>query len=205
MRKISIVFLSIIFLWGCSSSQEIDSKATASPEWKMDSNQQEFLKGKKPKYKVLVAYFSKTGNTQKIAYKIAVMLGGDVERVKDLNTRGFCLGGGAATFGVGADINKPDKNPEEYDLVIIGTPIWSWTMAPAIHAYIKQNKDKFKKVAFFVTAGGTSPEGTVEDMEELSGKKALAFTGFIEDEFEKSEEIQKKLNTFLLNFLETAN
>ncbi len=203
MKKLSLFFSLLIFLAGCSSTQKagVDTVSKSSPEWKLDADQKDFLKNKKPKFKTLVVYFSKTGNTQKIAYKMAVMLKGDIDRVVDLNDRGFCLGGGAATFGIAADIGKMKYDPAVYDLVILGTPIWSWNVSPAIRAYIKQYRGKFKNLAFFTTAGGTAPDKIVKKMEKLSGQKGLAFTGFLEKEFKNQKLIQERLNTFLLHFL----
>jgi len=203
MKKIIFASLLCLIISGCSSSQKkgVDTVSKSSPEWKLDADQKNFLHNKKPKYKTLVVYFSKTGNTQKIAYKIAVMLKGDIDRIIDLKNRGFCLGGGAAMFGMTADIGDMKYNPADYDLVILGTPIWSWNMSPAMRAYIEKYKGKFKNLGFFVTAGGTAPGKIVKKMEKLTGKKGIAFTGFIEKEFKTPGVIQKRLNKFLLNFL----
>jgi len=203
MKKIIFISLLCLVFTDCSTSQKgrVDTVSKSSPEWKLDADQKTFLHNKKPKYKTLVVYFSKSGNTQKIAYKIAIMLKGDIDRITDLNNRGFCLGGGAATFGIAADIGAMKYNPADYDLVILGTPVWSWNMSPAMRAYIKKYRGKFKNLGFFVTAGGTAPDKIIKKMEKLSGKKGIAFTGFIEKEFKTPEVIQERLNKFLLNFL----
>ena len=202
MKKLILIIIFLIFILGCSSTQDIDSVSKASPPWKLDGAQKDFMKDKKVKYKTLVAYFSKTGNTQKIAFKISIMLKADLERIVDLNNRGFILGGGAATFGIAADINKSKYKAEDYDLVVIGTPIWSWSMSPAIRAYLNQNKGKFKKVAFFVTSGNTAPDNVVESMEKLIDTKSIAHIGYIEKDFKDTHKVQERLNTFLVNFLE---
>jgi|GEM_PF-713647 len=202
MKNLLSVVLVSIFLIGCSSAQKTDTVSKASPPWKLNENQKAFMKDKKIKYKTLVVYFSKTGNTQKIAFKISIILKADLERIIDLNNRGFCLGGGEATFGIAAKIKKPKFKAEDYDLVLIGTPIWSWSMTPAIRAYLKKNKGKIKRVAFFVTAGGTKPDKIVKNMEKLLDIKSISHIGFTRKDFKKPLLVQKKLNTFLMNFLD---
>jgi len=49
------------------------------------------------------------------------------------------------------EIAQTTKVPDDYDLVIIGTPIWAWKPTPAIRTYISQNNLAGKKVALFYT------------------------------------------------------
>lgn len=119
--------------------------------------------------KTLVVFYSRTGNTKKVAEEIAKILNADIEEIIDKKDRkgivGWLKSGRDATFKKSAEIEFV-KNPIDYDLVIIGTPIWAFTMTPAIRTYLSENK--FKKVAFFSTSGGSEGEKIFNEMEKIS-------------------------------------
>jgi len=128
--------------------------------------------------KSLVVFYSRTGTAKRVALEITKGLQGDSEEIIDQKDRkgakGFLIGGGDAALKKTTEINQITKDPSEYDLVVIGTPVWSFTMAPAVRTYIMQNKQKFKKVAFFCTAGNTGLKTTLKDMQDLCGQKPSA-------------------------------
>jgi len=127
--------------------------------------------------KNLVVYYSRTGTTKKVANSIAKELKCDIEEIYDLKNRdgaiGYLSAGKDATLKKLTEIKDIKNDPNKYDLIIIGTPIWSWTMASAIRTYMNVNKTNFKKVAFFCTMGGGKGK-TFEHMEELCNKKPKA-------------------------------
>ena len=49
------------------------------------------------------------------------------------------------------EIAPTQKAPVDYDLVVLGTPIWAWAPTPAIRTYISKNSLAGKKVALFYT------------------------------------------------------
>jgi flavodoxin len=105
--------------------------------------------------KILVVSYSRSGNTKKIAEQIAKKLDADFDEVIDMKDRhrkiiGWLIAGKDAMAKEKTEI-KYKKDPTEYDLVIVGTPIWAWTMTPAIRTYLTENK--FSEVAFFCTYG----------------------------------------------------
>lgn len=124
--------------------------------------------------RILVSFYSRSGNTKKVAEKISKSLSADIDEIKDLKDRtrtimGWIISGRDAMQKKSTKI-KYRKNPSSYDLVIIGTPVWAWTISPAIRAYLSENK--FKKVAFFCTCGGNKGNA-FEEMRKLS-KSPLA-------------------------------
>jgi len=147
------------------------------------------------KQKILVAYYSRTGNTKKLGLEITKKLKADSEEIKDLKERnrviiGWLVSGKDATMKKKTKI-KFEKNPSKYDLVIIGTPVWAWTITPAIRTYLSENK--FKKVAFFCTNGGQKGK-TFEEMEKLS-KKPIATLTLLDRKIKKGE-YKEELNSF---------
>jgi multimeric flavodoxin WrbA len=42
-----------------------------------------------------------------------------------------------------------DLDPEEYDVIIIGMPVWAFTMTPAVRSFLNKVKLKDKKIGLF--------------------------------------------------------
>ncbi|WP_297899703.1 flavodoxin family protein [Methanobrevibacter sp.] len=125
---------------------------------------------------ILITYYSRTHITEKVALKLKEELNCDLEQIIDKKNRSsffsYIKSGFEAARKIPADIEETEKNPNEYDLVIIGTPVWSGSMSTPILTYLKQNKDNFNNVAFFCTCGGNEGK-TFVNMEELLSKKPL--------------------------------
>jgi len=128
--------------------------------------------------KYLVAYYTRDGHTKAVAAEIAQALGADLEEIVDAKSRkgiiGWILAGRDATQKRSAEIGTLKHDPSQYDLVAIGTPIWAWTMVPAIRTYLTQQQGKIKQAAFFCTEGSSGGAKAFGFMEELLGKKPLA-------------------------------
>ena len=147
----------------------------------------------------LVVFYSRTGRTKQIAEIISNSLSCDYEEIIDTKKRtgliiGFLKSGYDATRKKLTTIKDPQKNPELYDLIILGTPIWNKRMTPAIRTYINENKSKFKKVAFFCTEGGSGGSETFENLAELSENEPLSTLELTK------KEIKKGLHTEKINF-----
>ena len=108
-------------------------------------------------------------------------LQGELEEIVDRKNRrgplGFVIGGKDSALKKLTQIDEPRNDPGERDLVIIGTPVLAGTMAPAVRTYITRFKERLPRVAFFLTVGGTSVDGTFQDMGDLCGKEPLARLG----------------------------
>lgn len=167
----------------------------------MDSGKNEMEKNSP---KILVVYYSSSGITEKVGGLLAVALEADQEKLIDKKERkgvwNYLVAAKDAMMKYETEIETPKYDPADYDLVIIGTPVWAWTMTPAVRTYITKNKDKFKNVVFFTTSGGTTYDKIVPEMETLSGKKAVISDGFFEKEVKAdSKEMIDRLNKFLEN------
>ena len=69
-------------------------------------------------------------------------------------------------------------NPQDYDVVYIGAPVWAGKVANPVISYLKQNEGKFNNVKFFLTAGSRGFESSFKQMEDSSIKplKTLQLT-----------------------------
>jgi flavodoxin len=145
--------------------------------------------------KTLVVYYSKTGNTKKIAEEILKVIKADRDEIVDLkNRKGLINWLISGRDGMKKRLTKIkySKNPARYDLVVIGTPVWGWNVVPAVRTYLTENKPK--KISFFSTSGGTNVKQTFLDMESIS-KKPIAFLSITEKEI-KSNNYHDKLKEF---------
>lgn len=127
--------------------------------------------------KPLVAYYSRTGTTRKVAETISALLGGDIQEIRDTTNRSGIIGYMKAGRDVAqkrlTTLETLKNDPAVYDIIVIGTPVWNHTLSTPIRTYISQYKESFKKVAFFCTEGGTK-DNPFQDMESLCGKKPVA-------------------------------
>lgn len=121
--------------------------------------------------KTLVVYYSRSGKTKFVAEKIASELKADIEEIADKKNRsgrlGFLKAGYDATRGNETEIEEIKKSPKNYDLIIVGTPVWNSRPAAAISTYLKRNNLSEKKVAIFCTKDSEGKEKAVERTKAL--------------------------------------
>jgi len=127
--------------------------------------------------RTLVVYFSRSGTTRKVAEELARALGADLERINDHEDRsgfgGYMRSGRQALKDVLVQIDEPGRDPADYDLVIVGTPVWAYKMCSPVRTYLTNYASRIKDAAFFCTADRRE-EKTLEDMAGLAGKPAKA-------------------------------
>jgi flavodoxin len=113
--------------------------------------------------KSLVVYYTRTGKTRFVAETIAAELGADLEEIVDLKKRegklGWIISGKDASQKKLTEIATVKQSPADYDLVVVGTPIWAWAPTPAIRTYINQNDLSGKRVALFYTFDSDMKQG----------------------------------------------
>jgi flavodoxin len=126
----------------------------------------------------LVAYYSWTGNTEKVANLIAETLAADIERIRDVEPRGgpfaFPSAVVASLLKSSPPISQPTKNVADYDVVILGCPVWASNMATPMRTYIMRENPGIKQVALFCTLGGRGGKAALARMAALCGRAPLA-------------------------------
>lgn len=127
--------------------------------------------------KKLVAYFSASGTTKKVAERLAKAAGADMFEIRpaipytsaDLNWMD-------KKSRSSVEMNDPDSRPEitetipnmvDYDTVFIGFPIW-WYVAPhIIHTFVESYDFSGKTLVPFATSGGSGMGKTVDELRKL--------------------------------------
>jgi flavodoxin len=122
--------------------------------------------------KALIVFYSRTGNTRKAAEVIAAACGGDLEEVVEVGGRrtgviGWLRAGRDAMKKKRVAIEAPRKAADDYDVVFVGSPVWGWTLAPAIRSYLEAADIGSRPIALFCTMGGSGDSGTFAAMRDL--------------------------------------
>ena len=153
--------------------------------------------------KTLVVYYSRTGKTRFVAEKVIAELKADIEKIVDLKNRsgrfGFLKAGYDATRGNETEIAETQKSPSEYDLIVIGTPVWNSRPASAIRTYLKKNDLAGKKVAVFCTNEGMGEEKAVERTKALISNGDVVGELVVSKVFENQEENESKISDWCRN------
>ncbi len=110
--------------------------------------------------KKLVVFYSYTGHTKMIAESIQRKLNCDILEIKPFKPYSTDYQTvvdeeqNNSSVGKTPDIQKIDKNLNDYDEIIIGTPVWWYTIAPVIRTFLTQNDLSNKTIKPFVTNAG---------------------------------------------------
>ena len=168
MKKLlKVVVLSGMLLSGCGSSTQPQNN---QPEPTKEVSQEE---------KVLVVYFSATGNTKKVGDMIAAITGGDTYEIlakeeyasDDLNWHD---NKSRTTFEQNDSSCRPEIGSEPitlegYSKVYLGYPIW-WGIAPRIMDTFVETYD-FSGITVipFCTSGSSGVGDSAKNLEELAG------------------------------------
>ena len=123
----------------------------------------------------LVAYFSATGVTARVAEMLADAIGADIYEIepacpytqKDLNWRD-------RHSRSSVEMQNPDSRPaiavkrdnmNLYDVVFVGFPIWWYTAPTIIHTFLESYDWTGKTVIPFATSGGSGFGNTVNELQ----------------------------------------
>lgn len=134
----------------------------------------------------LVAYFSASGVTAKVAENLAEAIGADVFEIEpEISYTKEDLDWTNAQSRSSIEMNNPASRPaiarkrdnmDEYDTLFIGFPIW-WYVAPTIiNAFLESYDLTEKTVVPFATSGGSGMD-KVNDALRPSCKDAILLNG----------------------------
>jgi len=110
--------------------------------------------------KTALIYYSYEGNSILVADAIRDALGADIFRIKTIDTKirnGFIKyvwGGGQVFMGIKPALEPLSVDIDAYDLIILGTPVWAASPAPAVFSFLSRKKITGKKIALFCCHGG---------------------------------------------------
>ena len=138
--------------------------------------------------KILVAYFSASGVTRKMANKLAVLADADTYEIKpqvlyskadlnwmDKNSRSSIE---MSNKSMRPAIIKEELDLAKYDTILLGFPIW-WYVAPTIiNTFLESYDFTGKRIVLFATSGGSGFGNTVNELKG-SAKDAVITEGIL--------------------------
>jgi len=144
--------------------------------------------------KVLIVYYSRSGNTRSVAQALSIELGCANEELVDMRRRSGLLGiarsGIDGLLGRETALCAPLHAVSDYELVIVGTPVWNRSMSAPVRTYLGRNRGRFRSVAFFATHSFGRARA-FEQMAELAQKSPCATLVVTEREIDDAEVLAK--------------
>lgn len=119
---------------------------------------------------IVVVYYSRTGKTRLVAEKFTALLGADIEEIREAKNRsgkmGFLAGCKDTLFRKPAEL-AGTHSVVGRTTVIIGMPVWTGHVPPAVRAYLAAVDLAGKKVFGFCTYDGGGGKGTFKELNNL--------------------------------------
>ena len=159
MKHLGIILLAMLTVFAASACSQSNKNNTME------------------KKKVLVVYFSATGNTKQTAQKLSSIMDADLSEIiptqpytsADLNWNDKQSRSSVEMANPQArpDIKPIDFDINDYDYIFLGYPIW-WDLAPrVVNTFIESNDLTGKTIIPFATSGGSSIEESVAALQRL--------------------------------------
>ncbi len=120
--------------------------------------------------KILIAYYSYSGNTKEVAEAIQKEIGGDLFEIKAEGTYPdeYRPMTEQAKKEIGAGfrpkLTTSVADMAQYDIVFIGSPNWWGTITPQVSSFLESYDLSGKTVIPFVTHGGGGQQNTIADL-----------------------------------------
>ncbi len=120
--------------------------------------------------KILVAYYSYSGNTKEVAEAIHKKVGGDIFEIKTEGTypdeyRPMTVQAKKEIQdGYRPKLTTSVADIKQYDIVFLGSPNWWGTITPQVSSFLDNYDLSGKTVVPFITHGGGGVQNTIKDM-----------------------------------------
>lgn len=155
--------------------------------------------------KTLIVYFSWSNNTDTMAGYIHKVVGGDIERIEPVTAY-------PENYDETADLAKTQRdngerpafksltyNPEDYDTIFIGYPIWWYELPIIMRTFFDTYDLSGKNIIPFNTHEGSGNSGTYDQIRELEPNaevlKGLAIRGGDIDDADSATKVEEWLKS----------
>ena len=134
--------------------------------------------------KILILYYSRTGNTRMTCEALQKELNAQLIEVKDLTDRSGSWGGLTGMLNTLFNM-ETGIDPEHPDLsscsnIILASPLWAGKLSPAIRTLIARNKFDNKKVIIFTTGNAILDEANQEKNKALVKASSGQVVGYLQ-------------------------
>lgn len=169
---VSLLSLAALTL-GCGSDKTVKADAPA-PEVKQSANEGASQNMSTNGKKILVAYFSWSGNTKAVAEEIHKQVGGDIVEIVPTapysETYSITVAKAKAEQAANARpaISTKIADFDKYDVVFLGYPNWWGSYPMPVATFVETYKLDGKTVAPFFTHGGGGEQRCLSDLQKLA-------------------------------------
>lgn len=129
--------------------------------------------------KILIVYFSHTGNTREIAKQIKKSVGADIFEIQAVKT--YSEDYEEVKKQASQELQSGEKpvlktkldNIKQYDIIFIGYPIWWGTFPAPVKTFLSEYNLSGKIIVPFCTHLGSGLGGSVSDIKKLCPKSTI--------------------------------
>lgn len=155
--------------------------------------------------KTAIVYYSLNGNTALAAERIAGKLGAKLIRIEpekaypDKGLKKFFHGGLSAVKNETPKLKPYSFNAEDYERIILASPVWASNIAPPLRSFIEQNRAALagKRLAAFICLSGSGAQKAMEKLKACLGVEALdAELALIDPKSRANEENDRLIANF---------
>ena len=204
MKKFLLILLSTVLLLSTAAcgntnsnnSSGTNNSSTGNTSSKNDSALTKTDDGGK---KILIAYFSHTGTTKKVAERIQELTKGDIFEIKTATPYPEDYQKLADATKKEVDENARPKlaakvnNMDDYDVIFVGYPIWWHTAPMAIDTFLESYNLSGKTIVPFCTSSSSDIKESMGAINTL-GAKAKILQGLTANNIDDVEPWLKKIN-----------
>ncbi len=157
--------------------------------------------------KILVAYFSASGTTAKVARDLASAAGAELYEIKpaipytradldwtDKRSRSSLEMSDKSSRPALADRNAPVSG---YDTILLGFPVWWYTAPTIVNSFLESYDFSGKKIVLFATSGGSGFGHTREDLSKSVGNDTTIIEGKIMNGAYSAAELESLIGKLL--------
>ena len=169
------------------------------------SNAQEAKENSKMNKKILVAYFSATGNTRRVAQNLAKAVDADIYEIKpakpysdadlDWTNKSSRSSVEMADHSSRPEMIKDDFSVKDYETIYLGFPIW-WYIAPTIvNTFLEKHDFSNKKIILFATSGGSGFGRTIDNIKTSVSDSTKVIEGKVLNSNSSVEQLKSWVET----------
>ena len=169
------------------------------------SNTQEVKENNKMNKKILVAYFSATGNTRRVAQNLAKAVDADIYEIKpakpysdadlDWTNKSSRSSVEMADHSSRPEMIKDDFSVKDYETIYLGFPIW-WYIAPTIvNTFLEKHDFSNKKIILFATSGGSGLGKSIDNIKTSVSDSTKVINGKVFNTNISVEELKNWVET----------
>ncbi len=155
--------------------------------------------------KILIVYFSLTGNTNQVANIMKDFTDAEVFELKpdfdyskvQSRTEMENLGKKQVEEGFKPELLNSVTDIDTYDLIIVGSPVWWFSVTPPVMSFLSQYDLAGKRVAPFCTCGSVAGDFFTQFEETIPDAEVQGGLTLTEDELKDEEGVKEKIRIWL--------